>query len=231
VVNKLAGSALMREEALSGRIMEAVVDAVDVPVTVKMRTGWDDDSRNAPRFAKMAEEAGVRMVTVHGRTRCQLYTGRADWAFIRAVKQAVSIPVVANGDVTDYDAIDRCLAQSGADGVTIGRGAQGRPWFIAQAIDYLATGTRAADPGPAGRLPIVLDHYDALLSHYGVEKGRRIARKHLGWYAKGLRGAAPFREQVMREDDPAAVRRLVTAQFEATAEAEATSDTPSRKAV
>lgn len=220
VVNKLAGSALMREEALSGRIMEAVVGAVDVPVTVKMRTGWDDDSRNAPRFARMAEEAGVRMVTVHGRTRCQLYTGRADWAFIRQVKDAVTIPVVANGDITGYDDIDRCLAESGADAVMIGRGAQGRPWFIAQAIDYLKTGRRTAEPGAIERLPIALSHYDALLSHYGIEKGRRIARKHLGWYAKGLRGAAPFRERIMREDDPAVVRDLLREQFEAAAEAD-----------
>jgi tRNA-dihydrouridine synthase B len=221
VVNKLAGSALMREEALSGRIMAAVVEAVDVPVTVKMRTGWDDDSRNAPAFARMAEAAGVAMVTVHGRTRCQLYTGRADWSFIRRVKQAVSIPVIANGDIDDYDAIDRCLAESGADGIMIGRGAQGRPWFVAQAIDYLATGTRAAEPGALARLPIALAHYDALLAHYGIEKGRRIARKHLGWYAKGLRGAAPFRERIMREDDPDVVRALVRDQFAAAAEAEA----------
>ena len=142
VVNKQAGSALMRDEGLAARIMEAVVRAVALPVTVKMRTGWDETSRNAPRLARIAEACGIRMVTVHGRTRCQLFRGEADWAFIRAVKDAVSIPVVANGDIRSVADAGRCLAASGADGLMIGRACQGRPWFLRQVAHFLGTGAR-----------------------------------------------------------------------------------------
>ena len=218
VVSKLCGAALMRDEALAGRIVEAVARAVDVPVTAKMRTGWDVGDRNAPRVARTAEAAGARMITVHGRTRCQFYQGHADWSFIKQVKDAVSVPVIANGDIADYDDIDRCLAASGADGIMIGRGAQGRPWFVGQACRYLADGTRQPEPEWPQRLEVALDHYDAILEHYGQERGVRVARKHLGWYAGGLPNAARLRAAVNAEDDPGRVRRLLIRQFSAATE-------------
>jgi tRNA-dihydrouridine synthase B len=215
VVNGQAGSALMRDEVHAARIMEATVKAVSVPVTVKMRMGWDRTSLNAPRLARIAQDCGVRMVTVHGRTRDQFYNGTADWDFIRRVKEAVDVPVIANGDIRSFDDVVRCLEQSGADGVMIGRGACGRPWFVGQVMHFLRTGERLADPPLDVRLATVLEHYDAMIEHYGTHGGVRIARKHLSWYCTGLPGAAEFRERVNRVEDPARVRDMVTGFFTA----------------
>ena len=209
VVNGEAGSALMRDLKLAAAIIDATVKAVAVPVTLKMRMGWNHDSLNAPELARIAEDLGIQLITVHGRTRCQMYKGEADWGFIRRVKDAVSVPVIANGDICSIADAREALRQSGADGVMIGRGAYGRPWLLGQVMANFSSGAAKSDPSLDEQLEVMLEQYEAMLDLYGTHTGVNLARKHIGWYTKGLPGSAEVRNQVNQEADPAIVMRML----------------------
>jgi tRNA-dihydrouridine synthase B len=212
VTNGYSGSALMKDLDHALTLIEAVVGAVQVPVTLKTRLGWDDALMNAALLARRAEEAGIRMITIHGRTRCQFYTGRADWTAIRAVKNAVTIPVIANGDIIDSATARTALALSGADGVMVGRGAQGAPWRLAEIAAAVFGTPPPIVPRGAALGDLVAGHYEAMLAFYGADLGVKVARKHIGWYLEGA-GLGAHRGAILTEADPARVMRSLREVF------------------
>ncbi|MCX2722664.1 tRNA dihydrouridine synthase DusB [Roseibium salinum] len=223
VTSGYSGSALMRDLDHALELVEATVAAVSIPVTLKMRLGWDDKSINAPELARRAEAAGVRLMTVHGRTRCQFYKGAADWAAIAKVREAISVPLIANGDCRGFDDAINMLEASKADGVMVGRGAYGRPWLPGHIGHFLATGERLEAPSGQELSDLVVEHYEAILSQYGQAQGIRIARKHLGWYMDEAGGEAPgaIRKTLMTSSQPSEVIRLASDWFSSSNERKA----------
>jgi len=220
VCNVMAGSALLRDEPLVARLLESVVKAVDVPVTLKIRTGWDSTSRNGMRIAQLAQACGIQALSVHGRTRADAFMGSAEYDTIREIKAAVSIPVIANGDIDSPQKAKHVLDYTGADGLMVGRAAQGRPWIFREIAHFLATGERLAEPDPIEVRDILLSHLENLYSFYGAALGVRVARKHIGWYSKGCVGGAAFRRTINTLETPAEQRALIETFFARQAELE-----------
>lgn len=196
VVKRYAGSALMKDLSLASDIIKAVVKATSLPTTLKMRLGWDEDTKNAPELARIAENNGIKLITVHGRTRQQLYKGVADWKYISKIKQNVKIPVVANGDITCFDTAKECLRESMADGIMVGRACYGRPWFLSKLSTFLLEGTKEKDPDLIEQKNVLMSHIDTMFSYYGTELGGRLSRKHIAWYTKSLPNSCQFREKI-----------------------------------
>jgi tRNA-dihydrouridine synthase B len=219
VCNVQAGSALLRDEPLVARILSAVVEAVDVPVTLKIRTGWDRENRNAVRIARIAEENGIQALAIHGRTRADAYRGEAEYDTIRDVVRSVAIPVLANGDIRTPEQARDVLAETGAAGVMIGRAAQGRPWIFAEIEHFLATGTHRPAPSPGTIRDLLVEHLESLYAFYGEATGVRVARKHAAWYSRGLRDAATFRNKVVRAESRASQLALIDDYFARVGEA------------
>jgi nifR3 family TIM-barrel protein len=223
VANRQSGSALMRDLDHALRLIEATVGAVGLPVTLKMRLGWDDRTINAPELARRAQDAGIRLITVHGRTRCQFYTGAADWAAVGAVREAIAIPLAINGDIRDFDDADAALAASGADAVMIGRAAQGRPWLPGQIARYLETGRREPPPPLAGQFAMIAALYEEMLAHHGLRIGLKHARKHLGWALDAaavtagvaLDSLKRWRSVVLTSETPADARKRLAQAYDA----------------
>jgi tRNA-dihydrouridine synthase B len=213
IVKKYAGSALMQDEDLATAIMDAVVKAVNIPVTMKTRLGWNPQNLNAPSLCKKAEDVGIQMITIHGRTREQMYTGTADWSAIRAVRDAISLPLIANGDILSIEDAETAIEQSGANGVMVGRGTQGKPWLIKQMIEHFNGQDVSDAPTQGDLLDIITSHYDDIIDHYGDVKGAAIARKHLAWYVTGMRGANEFRAEINKIKNPAIVKKMLNEFF------------------
>ena len=233
VCNVMAGSALLQHETLVGKILSSVVNAVpDTPVTLKIRTGWNIENKNAPSILRIAEESGIRALAIHGRTRCQQYRGEAEFDTIAAVKAAARIPVIANGDISTPEKAKAVLEKTGADGIMIGRAAQGRPWIFREIEHFLATGEKLPPPVVSEIQTILLEHLEDLYGFYGSETGVRVARKHISWYTKGLSGSAAFRHQMNRLDNLTEQRAAVNEFFQSLAQRhdhlvyDSTSDTP-----